>query len=128
MCIRDRGHWFVPLITVSEEEYRRVDPVLRPIPGVFFRRIEARAYPEGATTGHVTGYLGEVTPEMLEAYPEREYVSGEITGRAGLESSRDDSPVSYTHLDVYKRQDHRLGCGLLFRGPAFRAVWIRFPG
>lgn len=86
-----QGHWFVPLITVSEEEYRRVDPVLRPIPGVFFRRIEARAYPEGATTGHVTGYLGEVTPEMLEAYPEREYVSGEITGRAGLESSRDDS-------------------------------------
>ncbi|HBG09267.1 MAG: peptidoglycan D,D-transpeptidase FtsI family protein [Limnochordia bacterium] len=85
-----QGHWFVPLITVAEEEYQRVDPVLRPIPGIFFRRIEARAYPEGITTGHITGYLGEVTPEMIRDYPEREYLSGEITGRAGLESSRDD--------------------------------------
>lgn len=85
-----QGHWFIPLITVSEEEYQRVDPVLRPIPGVFFRRVEVRAYPEGSTTGHITGYLGEVTQEMMNAYPEREYVSGEIAGRAGLESSRDD--------------------------------------
>ena len=85
-----QGHWFIPLITVSEEEYQRVDPELRPIPGVFFRRVEVRAYPEGSTTGHITGYLGEVTQEMMNAYPEREYVSGEIAGRAGLESSRDD--------------------------------------
>ncbi len=85
-----QGHWFVPLITVTEEEYQRVDPLLRPIPGVFFRRVEARAYPEGALTGHITGYVGEVTGEMLDAYPEREYLSGEIVGRAGLENSRDD--------------------------------------
>ncbi|NLM41864.1 MAG: hypothetical protein GX199_06095 [Firmicutes bacterium] len=85
-----QGHWFVPLITVTEEEYQRVNPVLRPIPGVFFRRVEARAYPEAAAAGHITGYLGEVTPELIAAYPEREYLSGEIVGRAGLESSRDD--------------------------------------
>lgn len=85
-----QGHWFVPLITISEAEYNRVDPVLRPIPGVFFRRIDARSYPRGLALGHLTGYLGEVTAEMLAAYPEREYFSGEIVGRAGLESSRDD--------------------------------------
>lgn len=85
-----QGHWFVPLITVTEEEFQRVDPALRPIPGVFFRRVEARAYPEAATAGHITGYLGEVTQEMIDAYPEREYLSGETAGRAGLENSRDD--------------------------------------
>lgn len=85
-----QGHWFVPLISLSEAEYSRVDPILRPIPGVFFRRVDARAYPQGTKTGQITGYLGEVTGEMLRAYPEREYLSGELVGRAGLENSRDD--------------------------------------
>lgn len=86
-----QGHWFVPLINLTEEEYARVDPILRPIPGIFFRRVEARAYPLGSAAGQITGYLGEVTAQMLEAYPEREYLSGEIVGRAGLENSRDDA-------------------------------------
>ncbi|NLL44010.1 MAG: hypothetical protein GX251_11795 [Firmicutes bacterium] len=85
-----QGHWFVPLVSLSEDEYRRVDPVLRPIPGIFFRRVDARAYPEGAPMGHITGYLGEVTANMLETFPEREYISGELVGRAGLELSQDD--------------------------------------
>ncbi len=86
-----QAHWFVPLTTISEAEYQQADPALRPIPGVFFRRVDARSYPEGATMSHLTGYLGEVTATMLEAYPEREYVSGELVGRAGLEQSQDDS-------------------------------------
>lgn len=85
-----QGHWFVPLANLSEAEYLRVDPVLRPLPGVFFKRAEARAYPEGMVLGHITGYLGEVTGAMLESYPERDYLSGEIAGRSGLESSQDD--------------------------------------
>lgn len=85
-----QGHWFVPLINITLAEYNRVDPVLRPVPGIFFRSVEARAYSEGISLGHVTGYLGEVTAAMLDSYPEREYRSGEIVGRSGLESSQDD--------------------------------------
>ncbi len=85
-----QGHWFVPLTNLTGVEYERVDPILRPIPGVFFRRVDARSYPEGTTATHITGYLGEVTGDMLAAYPEREYLSGEIVGRAGLEQSQDD--------------------------------------
>jgi cell division protein FtsI/penicillin-binding protein 2 len=85
-----QGHWFVPLIRIREAEYHRVDPVLRPIPGIFFRRVEARSYPQGAYATHITGYPGEVTAAMLDAYPEREYMSGEIVGRSGLEQSQDD--------------------------------------
>ena len=40
--------------------------------------------------GQITGYLGEVTANMLDSYPEREYISGELVGRAGLELSQDD--------------------------------------
>lgn len=85
-----QGHWFIPLATISEVEYQQVDPVLRPILGIFFRRVDARSYPEGASLSHLTGYLGGVTATMLEAYPEREYLSGELVGRAGLEQSQDD--------------------------------------
>ena len=85
-----QGHWFVPLATLSEAEYREVDPVLRPISGIFFRRVDARSYPEGEDLAHITGYPGEVTATMIDAYPEREYLSGEIVGRAGLELSQDD--------------------------------------
>jgi cell division protein FtsI/penicillin-binding protein 2 len=52
--------------------------------------VDARSYPEGESQGHITGYLGEVTVAMIEAYPEREYLSGELVGRAGLEQSQDD--------------------------------------
>lgn len=85
-----QGHWFVPLVSITVDKYSEVDPFLRPVPGIFFRRLEARAYPEGEEFGLITGYLGEVTATMLEAYPEREYRSGEIVGRSGLESSQDD--------------------------------------
>lgn len=82
-----QGHWFVPIISVSERKYQEVDPILRPIPGVFFRREEIRGYPYGEVLGHITGYLGEVTPQMLEQFTERDYRVGEIVGRSGLEYS-----------------------------------------
>ncbi len=85
-----QGHWFVPLVTVSEEVYARVDPILRPIPGIFFRREESRAYPLGTAAAHLTGYIGEVTANMIDRFPEREYTPGEIVGRAGLEGAFDD--------------------------------------
>jgi len=80
-----QDHWFVPLTTITEEKYRELDPILRPVPGIFFRREESRTYPEAETTGHITGYLGEVTAEMLEGNPELDYRPGEKAGRSGLE-------------------------------------------
>lgn len=82
-----QGHWFVPLISISESQYAEVDQILRPIPGVFFRREEVRGYPSGIPMGHIVGYMGEVTPEMIRQYPERDYRVGEIVGRSGLENS-----------------------------------------
>ncbi|NLY10098.1 MAG: hypothetical protein GX020_00165 [Firmicutes bacterium] len=80
-----QDHWFVPLITVSESYYEEINQILRPIPGVFFRRNPSRVYPSGEAVAHITGYLGEVSAEMIAQYPEREYQVGERVGRSGLE-------------------------------------------
>ncbi|NLJ79681.1 MAG: hypothetical protein GX335_01485, partial [Firmicutes bacterium] len=85
-----QGHWFLPLVKLAEEEYLEVESLLRPIPGIFFRRETSRAYPFADSCAHLTGYLGEVTGELMEAYPQRDYQSGEAVGRSGLEASRDD--------------------------------------
>lgn len=78
-------HWFVPLATVTEGEYQTLDPILRPVPGVFFQRQQIRAYPATQALAHVTGYMGEVSPQIIEQFPDREYLAGESVGRSGLE-------------------------------------------
>ena len=80
-----QDHWFVPVATVSESEFSELDPVLRPIPGVFFRRQDSRVYPFDTAVSHITGYIGEVTEEMMNYYPERDYQPGDQAGRSGLE-------------------------------------------
>lgn len=80
-----QDHWFVPVATVSESEFAELDPILRPIPGVFFKRQDSRVYPFDNTVSHITGYVGEVTEEMMNYYPERDYQPGDQAGRSGLE-------------------------------------------
>lgn len=84
-----QDHWFVPLTTVSEELYQELDPILRPVPGIFFQRQYMRHYPFASALGHITGYLGEVTQAMITAHPERDYQVGEQVGRSGLEMGLD---------------------------------------
>lgn len=83
-------HWFVPVATISESEFAELDPILRPIPGIFFRRQDSRVYPYNTTVGHITGYIGEVTSEMIDYYPERDYQAGEKVGRSGLEIGQEE--------------------------------------
>ncbi len=84
-----QDHWFVPITTITEQKYRELDPILRPVPGIFFRREESRTYPEAEITGHITGYLGEVTAEMIADFPELDYHPGELAGRSGLETGQE---------------------------------------
>jgi len=85
-----QDHWFVPLISVSEERFTELDPVLRPVPGIFFRREESRVYPAPYLTGHLTGYMGEVTGNMIDDYPELDFQPGDRAGRSGLEQSQEE--------------------------------------
>lgn len=85
-----QDHWFVPVTTISESEFAELDSILRPIPGVFFRRQDSRVYPYDNAVAHITGYIGEVTSEMINYYPERDYQAGEKAGRSGLEIGQEE--------------------------------------
>ena len=78
-------HWFVPLTSVTEAEYQMLDPILRPIPGIFFQRQHVRFYPASQAFAHITGYMSEVSSQIIEQFPDREYIVGESAGRSGLE-------------------------------------------
>lgn len=83
----DHPEWFVPLKTLSMEEYQRLDPELRPIPGVFFRKNLGRTYPQSELTAHVVGYIGEVNQDWFSSHPELDYSTGDIAGRTGIEQA-----------------------------------------
>ncbi|NEQ39426.1 MAG: penicillin-binding protein 2 [Okeania sp. SIO3I5] len=57
-------------------------------PGVEVRAESTRYYPNGQLASHIIGYLGEVTPEELEASPE--YQLRMMVGRIGVEASAND--------------------------------------
>ncbi len=98
-------HWFVPVATISETEFAELDPILRPIPGIFFRRQDSRVYPYDKTAGHITGYLGEVTSEMIDSYPERDYQAGERVGRSGLEIGQEEILRGKPGYEFYIERD-----------------------
>ncbi len=79
--------WFISLKTLPEDEYARFRPSLAPIPGVVFKRISKRIYPQGEVASQVVGYIGEVSNTDITKWPERYYKVGELVGRSGLEST-----------------------------------------
>lgn len=58
-------------------------------PGVTTEQLPIRAYPHGALAAHLLGYVGEISPEDLEAAHFRDvrraYAAGDLVGKDGLE-------------------------------------------
>ncbi|MFP4017543.1 MAG: penicillin-binding transpeptidase domain-containing protein, partial [Halanaerobiales bacterium] len=79
--------WLVPIKRLTENDYRNLEGKLRPIPGVVFSRNTARIYPAAESAAHLTGYMGEVDPNWIGKYPERDYRVGDRIGKTGLEST-----------------------------------------
>ena len=83
----DNPEWFSPLKTLTWENYKKLEEKLRPISGVFFRKKESRVYPYKEITAHLTGYISEISNKEIESSEEINYISGELTGKSGLEKS-----------------------------------------
>ncbi len=89
---RGRGRPFEPLrvrrdvgirvVTVLEE--RREE-----LRGVVVEAEPVRVYPYRTAGAHVLGYLGEVSPEELEALRPKGYRGGDLIGKAGVERQYD---------------------------------------
>jgi cell division protein FtsI/penicillin-binding protein 2 len=77
---------FVPVIDLREDRYAAVRSMLQPVPGLVFRRKEARVTPSEAFARHTLGRVGEVTAERLRELG-RPYLAGDSVGLSGLEAA-----------------------------------------
>ncbi|HEX8803054.1 MAG TPA: DUF3151 family protein, partial [Acidimicrobiales bacterium] len=76
---------FVPVVTVPEDRYQAVRPVLYPIPGLLFQETTLRGGPTEGYARHVLGRTGEITAELLEELGPT-YAAGDVVGLTGLEA------------------------------------------
>lgn len=60
-------------------------------PGVDLIVEARRAYPFGASTGHLLGYMGKIDKETMRRYRDRGYRADSWIGKTGLESLFEDS-------------------------------------
>lgn len=77
---------FVPVARIRRERFVEVQPVLDPVPGVFFNRTTGRIAVAEDFALHVLGRFDEVTAERLEQLGEP-YLIGDNVGLSGLEAA-----------------------------------------
>ena len=104
---KEHPDWFVPIKTYTMEKYRNLESDLRPIPGVVFRKNEARIYPEGEKAAHLTGYIGEVTNNWIESHPDIDYKIGDIVGRAGIEKAFEERLHGKAGYLLYLKKENK---------------------
>ncbi|MBU4175117.1 MAG: penicillin-binding protein 2 [Actinobacteria bacterium] len=75
---------------VGEDVVTYVREHQREFPGVIAGIRPIREYPYEELAAHVIGYLGEISPEMLEEKKGERYVAGDEIGISGLESTYDE--------------------------------------
>ncbi len=57
------------------------------LPGVTFEKLLRRIYPQGALTGHVTGYVSPLTSRELDLDPALQQLPNLATGKIGIENA-----------------------------------------
>lgn len=76
---------YVPVKTLPEID-AGLETALLQIPGVMIGEAEVRSYPYGEKAAHLTGYIGAITAEELEALKnEGDYRDTSVVGKGGLE-------------------------------------------
>lgn len=77
--------FFVPVITITQEQYEAHEAAIYPIPGTRFRETTVRAGPSEGYAQHVLGRTAEATADRLaELGPP--YLPGDVVGVTGLEA------------------------------------------
>lgn len=74
----------VPVRTVSSSDKALIRSATT-LKGVYRTTVPSRVYPDGAAGGHLTGYVGPITAELLKAHPGEGYNDQSVIGRTGLE-------------------------------------------
>src|SRR5699024_3054397 len=81
--------YFVPIKTISGNDQDLVDKLIA-VDGVRTMSDEARIYPLGEAAAHLTGNIGTVTADDIEANPDANYSNNEVIGKRGLDKVLED--------------------------------------
>lgn len=77
-------HHYVPIKVISAQAESEI-ATLRDLPSVKLVETTGRVYPSENAAAHLTGYIGPITAEELEKYPEESYLESDMIGKNGLE-------------------------------------------
>ena len=88
---------------VSDETVAAIMENQYDISGVDIKQDTIRVYEGGEACSSILGYTGTISSEELKERDDSKLTINSIVGKSGMEQYLD--PVSYTHLDVYKRQE-----------------------
>ena len=81
---------FRPIVVrgdLTQRELARLAVRSAYLPGVSFEKVLRRIYPQGALTGHVTGYVSPLTSRELDLNPALQQLPDLATGKIGVESA-----------------------------------------
>lgn len=76
-------HYLVPIAQIKANQ-STLDELFT-ITGTTRTEVDMRNYPYGRALSHITGYMGPITAEQLEAWSGQGYTSETMVGRQGLE-------------------------------------------
>lgn len=76
-------HFLVPIAQIKADQ-KKLDELFT-IRGTKRDEVAMRTYPYGAALAHITGYIGPITAEQLEAWSGQSYSAETLVGRQGLE-------------------------------------------
>lgn len=83
-----KGPSFRPIVVranLTQRELARLAIRSAYLPGVSFEKLLRRIYPQGALTGHVTGYVSPITSREIEENPALQQLPDLATGKIGAE-------------------------------------------
>ena len=84
---------FLPIVVrgdLTQRELARLAIRSAYLPGVTFEKLLRRIYPQGALTGHVTGYVSPLTSRELDLNPALQQLPNLATGKIGVENAMED--------------------------------------
>ncbi|WP_203341095.1 penicillin-binding transpeptidase domain-containing protein [Planococcus beijingensis] len=76
-------HFLVPIAQIKADQ-KKLDELFT-IRGTTRDEVAMRTYPYGAALAHITGYIGPITAEQLNAWSGQGYSAETLVGRQGLE-------------------------------------------
>jgi len=86
----DRFAPFVAAEDMDRDALALIETRLNELSGVEVRSSPVRTYPYDDLTAHIVGYVNEINREDLRAWEGREYRSGDIVGRTGIERAAEE--------------------------------------